>query len=108
LLELEQPLDAVRRQVQQSVELVAAERVAFRRALHFDESAAVVHHHVHVGFGTGILGIVGNVIGIVERGTGELQRGDVDDRGRADPGNVDTELAQLAGKNAEIVFEGEV
>jgi hypothetical protein len=27
---------------------------------------------------------------------------------RAHPGNVDAELAQLAGENAEIVFEGEI
>ena len=36
---------------EQLVELVRGERVAFGRALHFDEAAAVVHHDVHVGLG---------------------------------------------------------
>ena len=50
--------DAVRGEVEQRVELVAAERVAFGRALHLDEAAAVVHDDVHVGLGAGILGVV--------------------------------------------------
>jgi hypothetical protein len=37
------------REIEQRVELLAPERVALGRALHLDEAAAVVHHHVHVG-----------------------------------------------------------
>src|SRR5258708_36920010 len=47
-----------RREVQQLIELVAAERVAFRGALHFDERAAAVHHHVPVRLFVRVLGIV--------------------------------------------------
>src|SRR3546814_8954677 len=43
-------------QRQQGVEFVAAERVALGRALQFDEAAAVVHHHVHVGIAIAVLG----------------------------------------------------
>ena len=53
-----QPRDARGREIQQLIELVAAERVAFGGALHLDEGAAAVHDHVHVGFGVRILGIV--------------------------------------------------
>ena len=35
-----------------------AEGVALGRALHLDEAAAVVHHHVHVGVAAGVLGVV--------------------------------------------------
>src|SRR5262249_47367635 len=54
----EQLADAVGREVQQLVELMAAQGVAFGRALHFDEAAAVVHHDIHVGFGVRVLGVV--------------------------------------------------
>ena len=45
-------------EIEQRIELVAAECVTFGRALHFDEAAAIVHDHVHVGLGAGILGVV--------------------------------------------------
>ena len=57
-LQLEQLRDAVRGEIQQRIELVAAEGVTFGRALHLDEAAAVVHHDVHVGLGLRILGVV--------------------------------------------------
>ena len=44
--------------IQQRIELVAPERVALGRALHFDEGAAVVHDDVHVGLGLRVLGVV--------------------------------------------------
>ena len=50
--------DAGRGEIQQLIELVAAERMAFGRALHFDEAAAIVHDDVHVGLGVGIFGVV--------------------------------------------------
>ena len=45
-------------QRQQGLHFVAAEGVAFGGALHLDEAAAVVHHHVHVGVAVGVLGVV--------------------------------------------------
>ncbi len=53
-----QSRDASRREVQQLIEFVAPERVSLGGALHLDESAAAVHHHIHVGFRVRILGIV--------------------------------------------------
>ena len=32
--------------------------MTFGSSLQFDKTARLVHHHVHVGFGFGILGIV--------------------------------------------------
>src|SRR3990167_6749822 len=55
---LHQRADAVLCQLQHGVHLVAAERCAFRRALHFDETAAAGHHHIHVGVAAGVLDIV--------------------------------------------------
>ena len=46
------------REVEQRIELVAAEGVALGGALHLDEAAAVVHDHVHVGLGLRVLGVV--------------------------------------------------
>src|ERR1700685_1469213 len=50
--------NAMRCKVQQLVELVAAKRVSLCRPLDFDEPAAAVHHHVHVGFRVRVLGII--------------------------------------------------
>ncbi|BAQ46434.1 tungsten-containing formylmethanofurandehydrogenase, subunit B [Methylobacterium aquaticum] len=52
--------------------------------------------------------VIRHPVGVVERRPGELERRDVDDRGRADPGRLHAELAQLAGEDAEVVLEGEV
>src|SRR5450631_3117219 len=52
--------------------------------------------------------IVRDAEGAVERGPGQFQRGDVDDRRRTDIGNRDAELTQLPGEHAEIVLEREV
>src|SRR5688572_24373787 len=57
-LQLEQLRDALGREVEQRIELVAAERMAFGRALHLDEATTVVHDDVHVGLGAGVLGVV--------------------------------------------------
>src|ERR1700691_4401352 len=54
-LQRTQLADATGRQIEQRVELVATKRMAFGRALHLDEGAAIVHHYVHVRFGLGIL-----------------------------------------------------
>src|SRR5690606_411314 len=58
LLGREQFAAALGRELQHRVELVAAEGVAFGRALELDEPAAVVHHHVHVGVAVAVLGVV--------------------------------------------------
>ena len=50
--------DAFLRQCEQCVEFFAAERVAFRRTLHFDKAAAVVHHDVHVGIAVAVFGVI--------------------------------------------------
>src|SRR6056297_1344137 len=50
--------DAGASEIQQALELVAAEGVSLGGALHLDEGACVVHDDVHVGLGFGILGIV--------------------------------------------------
>src|SRR5687767_15190324 len=46
------------REVEHRVHLLARERRAFRRALHFHQPAAAGHHDVHVGAGTRVLGVV--------------------------------------------------
>ena len=54
----EQALAGTGGQVEQRVELVAAERMSLGRALHLDEAAAIVHDDVHVGLGPGVLGVI--------------------------------------------------
>src|ERR1700744_3290206 len=53
-----QQRDALRRKVQQLVELVTAKRVPFGGALNFDERAAAVHHDIHIRLGVRIFGVV--------------------------------------------------
>src|SRR5258705_13942416 len=57
-LQRAQLADSGDRKIEQRVELVAPEGMALGRALHFNERAAVVHHHVHVGLRLGILAVV--------------------------------------------------
>jgi hypothetical protein len=49
-LQRAQLTDAAGGKVQQRIEFMAAKRVAFGRALHLDEGAAVIHHDIHIGF----------------------------------------------------------
>ena len=44
-------------QLEQRIEFVAMEGMAFGRALHLDEGAGFVHDHVHVGLGLGVFGV---------------------------------------------------
>src|SRR5450631_1202483 len=57
-LQHEQLRDAGGGEIQERIELVAPERMAFSAALYFDVSAAVVHNDVHVGLSLGVLGVV--------------------------------------------------
>ena len=50
--------DAFLREREQRVEFFATERMAFGRALQFDEAAAVVHDDVHVGVARAVFGVV--------------------------------------------------
>src|SRR5580658_4167158 len=53
-----QPRNALRGEVQQSIELMAAKRVPLGGTLYLDEGAARVHHHIHVRLGVRVLGII--------------------------------------------------
>jgi hypothetical protein len=53
-----QPGDAAEREVEQRVELGAAERRALGGALHLDELAVAGRHDVQVGAGRDVLGVV--------------------------------------------------
>src|SRR6185312_6543702 len=64
--------DTTRGEIEHGIELVAAKRVSFRRTLNFHESAAVIHHDIHVGFGLRIL----SVVEIQHRDAGENAYGD--------------------------------
>src|SRR5690606_32792780 len=57
-LDFQQLGNALAGQFRHAVELVQPESVAFGGALELDEGAGVVHHHVHVGLGFGVLLIV--------------------------------------------------
>src|ERR1700733_3238336 len=50
--------NALRRKVQELIELMTAKGMAFRGALDLDERASAIHHHIHVRFRVRILGIV--------------------------------------------------
>ena len=79
--------DALRGEIEQLVELVASKRMAFGRALHLDEAAADIHHHVHVRFGAGVLGVVqvehGHAAVDAHRDGGDLPVHRIGARGRA-------------------------
>src|SRR5580692_6688308 len=53
-----QQRDALRRKVQQLVELVTAKGVPLGGALNFDERAAAVHHDIHIRLGVRIFSVV--------------------------------------------------
>src|SRR5262245_51348265 len=57
-LQREQLAEPGRREIEERVELIATERVTFRRALDLDERAAAVHHDVHVGLGLRVFGVI--------------------------------------------------
>ena len=46
------------REIQHLVQMLLGERRGFRGTLDFDKATAAVHDHVHVGFGTTVLGII--------------------------------------------------
>jgi hypothetical protein len=68
--------DAREREVQQRVQLGAAERRALGRPLHLDELAVTGRHDVHVGAGAHVLGVV------------EVQHGTAVDDAHADGGDA--------------------
>src|ERR1700688_1803972 len=53
-----QPGDALGGEIQQLIEFVAPECVAFGGTLNLDECTAAVHDHVHIGLGVRILRVV--------------------------------------------------
>ena len=50
--------DAFGREIEHGIQFTPAEGMPFRRSLHLNEGACLIHHHVHVGFGIAILAIV--------------------------------------------------
>src|ERR1051326_7346870 len=66
-LQLGDLLDPFRREVEERVEQLAAERLALRRRLHLDENAVPRHDDVHVHLGARALGLVHVAPGSQER-----------------------------------------
>src|SRR5882724_4203316 len=57
-LKRQQPADPIRCQIEEGIEFFTAKSMPLGGPLHFNERTAAIHHHIHVGLGAGIFGVV--------------------------------------------------